>query len=1200
MADFKDFDLLHVPLEGAGLIEASAGTGKSFSIAGLFLRLVLEHRMPVHEILVVTFTQAATEELRVRIRRTLRDAQEAFAGGSPRDAFVRGLLDREEDRAKACSLLNTALRDFDRAAVMTIHGFCWRVLKENAFESLSMFDAELVTGQELIKSEVVDDFWRKHLYTETGLFVQYALQNGFRPETLTALLGNRVGRPFLKVIPATGPVDASGEERAWTAAFETLRSAWPSVRGEVGEALLNADGLKRNCYNKEKVPAWMASMDAFLSNPHAASKLFAGFEKFTSSEHCRIVKKGCAPPAHPFFEMCDDLVRTHESLLRLYEQKLMGLKAELFRFAAAELAARKKKRNILYYDDLLLNLLQALQGKAGEELGRAIHTKYRAALIDEFQDTDPLQYAIFKEAFGGRPGVLFLIGDPKQSIYGFRGADLFAYMEAARGIRKRFTLRENWRSAPGLVKAVNLLFEGRPCPFVYEDIRFHPCLPAPGGPTEVLSIDSQPQPGFRFWVMEPHEPDPAKGIPKTEARKAISLAAAGEIARLLRLGGEGRGLLGGRPIAEEDIAVLVRKNKEAVQIQQVLAGFRIPSVLYGTGNLFDSHEAMEVERVLSAIAAPENGRLLKAALATDILGLGAEDLEELVLREKPWNEWVVRFKQYQDLWITRGFMRMFRQFLSRERVLSRIMKFHDGERRCTNLLHLAELLHKTGLDRRLSGSGLIQWLSTRRAGAAMEPEEHPIRLESDEKAVKLVTVHKSKGLEYPIVFCPFSWEGSRLRNSQEPFTFHAENTPSSLFLDLGSEHAEENRKKAEEEILSENLRLLYVSLTRAKAGCTLVWGPFHEAETSAPAYLLYPPSRHHSEGVVESTRKACQEAEKDFTGRLRGLQDRAGGDIAIEPLPTLEGDPQAPRAEGEKTLSCRTFRGNIDREQGFASFSSLVSMQGGAADPFDHDRFEVTAPAAVPEEQASGFFSFPAGMRSGSLLHDLFENLEFTGRDPDCTRGIVRDILLRYGYAPAWEDEVCRMAEKVLQVALDPADPGLRLSEIDREDRLHEVEFYWPLKRVTAAELAGALTDHGVEVPSEFAERIGRLEFAPLRGFMRGFMDLLFRYRGRYYLVDWKSNDLGKRVEDYGPVELGLAMQKGYYVLQYLIYTVAVHQFLKLRHRGYRYEDHFGGVFYIFLRGVDPSRGSDFGIYRARPSEDLVRDLAAVLIEGEE
>lgn len=1196
MATFKDFDLQNAPLEGTTLIEASAGTGKSFSIAALFLRLVVEKAIPVHEILVVTFTEAATEELRDRIRKRLRDALGVLRGEPCKDEVLRRFLEAGESFGDAAGRLKEALGDFDRAAIMTIHGFCRRVLKENAFESSTPFEMELVTSQELLKREVVEDYWRKSLYSESPLFVRYALQSGFHPDSLLSLLGSRLSQPYLRIVPALGAVDVSAEERVFISSLESLRSAWCSAREEVSGILGSTEALKKTSYGKEKIPAWIEGMDLFLSC--CSAELFPGFEKFTQSQIVRAVKKGCEPPAHPVFDLCEKVRQRQEELLAAYSRKMTHLKVELFRRVAEELTAKKRKRDILYFDDLLLNLLKALQGGAGRGLGRAVREKYKAALIDEFQDTDPIQYAIFQELFGSGEGILFLIGDPKQSIYGFRGADVFAYMEAARSIEHRFTLRENWRSDPGLIRAFNVLFENNPRPFVYESIQYHPCIPAPAASPPVLLVDGRPQPPFRLWTVEGDQPD-FQWIPKSEARDLICRAVAGEIANLLHLAGQGRALLDGRPLREEEIAVLVRRNQEAARMQQFLSRLRIPSVLYGTGNLFTTHEAEEVERLLAAMAAPENGRLLRAALATDILGQKAEDLERLMTDERSWEEWLMRFRRSQDLWLSRGFIRMFRLFLRQERVLQRLMHFPDGERRCTNLLHLSELLHQASMERRLNPSGLLQWLSMQRSGVGTG-EEHPMRLESDERAVRLITVHKSKGLEYPVVFCPFGWDGSELKHSRDPILFHAEETHSRLTLDLGSEAAEENRRHAEKEILSENLRLLYVSLTRAKARCTFVWGRFKSAESSAPAYLLYPPGQVRDEGIVEATKAHFLKVGDAFTTHLDHIARRAGGAIQVEPIPDRAGEFAPSQPPDEAPLSCRTFGGRIEREWGVASFSSLTSIHPRAEELNDRDQDAVPTGLARGGEETREFFSFPAGVRTGGFLHALFEELDFTEETPGIRSGLVREKLREYGFDAAWEDVVGAMLGRVLNAALDPDLPDLRLCRVRNEDRLNELEFYFPLKRVPAKRLQGILAGFGVEdgIPPDFAGRLGELVFSPTRGYMRGYIDLLFQHNGRSFLVDWKSHDLGSSVEDYGPRSLARAMKEGYYTLQALIYAVAVHQYLKLRLRGYRYDTHFGGILYIFVRGVDPARGPDYGISRTRPSEALIERLSAELIGG--
>jgi exodeoxyribonuclease V beta subunit len=452
-------------------------------------------------------------------------------------------------------------------------------------------------------------------------------------------------------------------------------------------------------------------------------------------------------------------------------------------------------------------------------------------------------------------------------------------------------------------------------------------------------------------------------------------------------------------------------------------------------------------------------------------------------------------------------------------------------------------------------------------------------------------VHKSKGLEFPVVFCPFGWDGSEIRNSREPFVFHAGETTAGLTLDLGSEGMEENRKLAERELLSENLRLLYVSLTRARARTYFVWGRFKSAETSAPAYLLHPPgTAKEKEPVVE---------ERVRHGNLEGLARRAGGAIFLDRIQGKGKEvPPLPPSTEQTDFSCRTFRGRVERDWGVASFSSLTSLHPRSAEPTDRDQVETPPPLMREGEEPRGFFSFPAGVRTGGFLHGLFEELDFTVDDKTARRALVLEKLLEYGFDPVWEDGVDAMLDRVLNADLDPGSPALRLCRVKAEDRLNELEFYFPLKRVTPGRLRELLSEFGAAdgLPPEFAENIGELVFSPVRGYMRGFIDLLFHHEGRYFVVDWKSHDLGPVIEDYGPRELARAMKEGVYTFQALIYAVAAHRYLKLRLGGYRFDTHFGGIFYLFVRGMDPA--GDHGICRVKPSEALLDRLAAELIDG--
>jgi len=1205
MADPRPLDLLNVSLAGTHLIEASAGTGKTYAITGLFLRLLLEGNLGVPEILVVTFTEAATAELKDRIRGRLRQAARAFAEGEGEDLLLNELVRRQGDRERGAAAIGEALRAFDLAAISTIHGFCLRTLRENAFESGSLFDSELLPDQGSLIREVVEDFWRTRVAGDSALFVSYVLRQESSPGKLLSLLGTRVTQPHLTILPDREVPDSAPEEREYLECFREVRDVWPEARAEVERLLSTCEGLNRTKYRKGAIPLWLSRMDEYVERGDRDGSPFAEFRKFTARELEGSMKRGFAPPAHSFFSLSQRLQDAQTGLEELFRKRLVGLKAELFRHVRRELARRKTERNVMSFDDLLVRLHQALEARGGAALARAIRGRLKAALIDEFQDTDPVQYAIFRRVFCSGDGPLFLIGDPKQAIYGFRGADLFAYLAASSEVESRHTLGENWRSEPGLITAVNTVFDGRDRPFLFEEISFHPAQPAPAKGPDPLRIEGEPGPALHLWFLEGGLGQGAdKPLTKGGAREILPRLVAGEISRLLRLGRSGRAVIGTRPLGEGDVAVLVRRNQEARLMQDALAGLNIASVLYSTGDLLDSHEALEMGRLLRGIAEPNNAGVLKAALATDLLGVKGEELERLLGDAPAWERWIVSFKAFHDLWNERGFIVMIRRLLAGQEVLPRLMSLPDGERRNTNLLHLVEVLHRAAVEQKLGMGGVLKWLAQHRDRTTARLEEHQLRLESDEKAVKLVTVHKSKGLEYPVVFCPFAWDGAGIRERGEPLAFHG--ADGGLTLDIGSEDRETHRPAAEREVLAENLRLLYVALTRARNRCYLVWGRFREGETSAPAYLFHggrrAPGEHAVAGLAARLGEMSHEA---MLSDLRGLEQAGAGAIALTEAAEVSPEEAPPLPVEPSELASRTRTVQVERRWRVASFSALVSAQPHRAELPDRDQGTMpelsdSVDSLQPEagRKILDPFAFPGGAKAGTLLHDILEHLDFSGREGPSVEELVAEKLEEYAFEPVWRDCLGAMLARVLAAPLAADRPDLSLSHVDRRDRLNELEFYFPLKPISPAMLQRVFAVHGgPAMPGDIPEHLGRLQFAPVRGYMKGFMDLVFRFDGRFYLVDWKSNLVGDRSEDYRAEALATVMVERFYVLQYHLYAVALDQYLRLRLPGYDYDRHFGEVLYIFLRGVDPGLGPAYGIYRDRPARQLVEALRETLVD---
>ncbi len=1172
---------------GTSLIEASAGTGKTYTIAGLFLRLILEKNLSVREILVVTYTVAATEELRHRIRQTLARALQAFASGAAEDPFLQALLKKHAgQRDDLVARLDRALYGFDEAPIYTIHGFCQRVLQDRAFETGSLFDTELVTDQTVLLRQLVEDYWRKQFYRAGRLPVMFALKEELSPDALLPLVRSCLSHPFLKLLSPVDGQDAAALAAKLEDIFTALQEVWRADKEAIRAPFGSGAEWAKQPYNDDELMAEaFRQLDHCLGAPDFPPAALDALQTFRSSAIAAGTRKKAKAPAptHRFFDLCEDLASAEE-------RYVIGLKLEAYRYVEQELPRRKDELKIQFFDDLLRRLHSTLAGDRGPALATLLRRQYAAALIDEFQDTDPLQYDIFRRVFAGPQNHLFLIGDPKQSIYGFRGADIFTYLQASRQADQAYTLSENWRSESGLVRSLNTVFGGSPRPFVFEGIRFQPVEAKGAADKRPLTVDGQARAPFQLWFW----PRTGKLIAKGAANEKLPAVVASEIVALLN----GKTTLGGRALLPEDIAVLVPDNYQAQLVQDALNERRIPSVLHTTASLFGSREVLETQRVLAAIADPTRESELMAALATDLLGYSGSQIEALAKQDAEWQQILERFRNYLDLWLQRGFIQMFRSFMQREQVRPRLLAFPDGERRLTNLLHLAEMLHRASSESRLGVSGLFKWIAEQREALDQTNEEHQLRLETDEKAVKLVTIHKSKGLEYPMVFCPFSWKGASVEHDHEEQVFFHDPGNGTLARDLGGPDYEAHLRLARVERLAENVRLLYVALTRAKHRCYFVWGGFRDAETSAPARLLHPQPADTPDAVTAQEKHF--EA-LDDSRLLADLQKLAGQSadangrptIAVQDLPEPTAATAAAASAPAAALDYRKFSGSIARDWRISSFTSLTAKRSEELPDYD----ELGA-GRRPEQPATGIFAFPAGAKPGTCLHKILELLDFTQWNQPATRDLVHEQLRAHGLAAdEFSEVVVEMLGKVMTAPLDENVPGLTLGRITALQRLRELEFYFPLQRLAPEPLRALLQEYRLPGERDSGSEPEGFSFPPVRGMLKGFIDLVFEFQNRFYVVDWKSNLLGNRIEDYSAAALAGEIRRRHYYFQYQLYTAALDRYLRLRLPGYSYEQHFGGVYYLFLRGIDPARPG-FGIHRDRLAESFVRKLNGMLSGG--
>jgi exodeoxyribonuclease V beta subunit len=1260
VTDAIPLDAFAVPIPGSGsssgtmLVEASAGTGKTHTITSLFVRLVLEQGLSVKEILVVTFTDAATAELRDRTRLRLRAAARALEGEATEDtelaALVAALDGPAREMAKARA--REALREMDLAAITTIHAFCMRMLQEHAFESGARFDLTLRTDTPLLVDDVATDSWTRAVVgLPPALFALRAGTRGFDWACAQKIAAAVARRPAdTPTLPAArgahgAPVNVATIAAVAQRAFAAARARWqaegPAVKGLLARSL---GGLKANMYPAGKLEDAYATLDAVFS-PSASAELPLDLApvhevcgRLGASALARGTKKGARTPSHPLFDALDEL---GDLLERASAGLVTALRRGTVDFVRAELPRRKYALRAQGFEDLLFALDAALdpaRGPRATQLAARIASQFRAALLDEFQDTDPVQYRIFRRVFHGR-SALFLVGDPKQSIYAFRGADVRSYVSAAADAQgSRYTLGTNRRSDPSLVRAVNAIFGGRADPFRTPEIGFTPASPHVKADRIGLGRGAS---AFEVHFL-PREGD--KGTNKTWLNLHVPRLVAAEISAFLRSGatvpceageagetGEAgeRAKDGTREVRPGDIAVLTRTNQQAMAVQAELRALGIPTALSSDESVFASAEAGDVSLLLGAVLEPTSARAVRSALATTVAGQTANAIAALETDEPAWDAWSERFRGWHAYWDDHGFFQAFRRMLSDLGAEARLLALVDGERRVTNLLHLGELLHAVDTRDRLGKAALLRWLRTTRArvrvseGDALPdvPEATELRLESDAHAVKLLTIHKSKGLEFPVVYCPFLWGGRMPKDGDVAIDFHDPSDGYVLKIDVQPAKDGPSLVAKTEEVLAENQRLLYVALTRAKHRCVVVWGAVNQAADCPLAYTLH----------------GDRYGELDDEGLLRDLADlvrRAEGAIRVVCIDRdAEGKPWSTRSPSsarppERALAPRSFdRARVDRWFRIGSFTALASgaSRGAeapeigeelAGDGRDHDEVDERPEAEREGDgEAVVLHAFPRGAKAGTTMHAVLEVAEFADAGGEGLRAVVASKLAEAGYADAtWGATLTEGLRAVLATPLDAS--GMSLSRVPRARRADELAFVMPVsfsgsfsgsssgsqadqaeRRVlSSGRLADAFDANATaEMRALYTERLRAMQFPPLRGFLRGFVDLVFEHEGRFYVVDYKSNHLGARAADYRAPQLADAMVHHDYVLQYHLYVVAVHRWLASRVPGYDYDTHFGGVFYLFLRGMSPAHPPGTGVFADRPPRALVLALSEVL-----
>jgi exodeoxyribonuclease V beta subunit len=1129
-----------LPLIGRHLIEASAGTGKTHNITQIYLRLLLEKRLKVQDILVLTFTKAATEELKGRIDKKIREE----------------LTQRPE---KEQLILQEALLNLDLAAIYTIHGFCQRVLTQQAFTSGLLFDLTLESDLSPLKLDAVRD-WYRELKNDPP---EYLLLSDCwpDPDSFYHKFGKIIGDYAQIVTPSPAKI-LDEYLTAKKQALENIQQGSDLIH----EILINPHKDKDSRSKElEELLRWLED-DSLVPIPQIARQLYSGVRYSRKPPEIKSSLKELFDPLKKLEKRGEKI----ESKLKNERLNLLLLKG--FEQIQQRIENNKIRQSVLDFDDLIKKVLDTLQGEQGAYLANEITEQYPAALIDEFQDTDPDQFAIFDLIYHDhQKSALYLIGDPKQAIYSFRKGDIFTYLKARKSVDTQWHLDTNWRSTPQLVTAYNRLFygqslkrfEGEATEHIFKfGITYLPVKTA-------LKDICKPKTGEMPLTFTYFHPDGNFGNGKSnnqEFRSVIALWCAQKIRHLL----QSKIDLDNRPIQEQDIAILVRDKTEAKEIQEALRKVGYSAVyLSNRENVFRSAEAIELQVVMAGIVFAEEPQKMVRALATSYFSLSTEQLWKLQEDESYWEYYRSSLLELRLLWLRRGFMVMALKLIHEHYR----PEWQNRERRLTNTLHLLELVQEAAQRYRQPWE-LVNWLIEQRSLASSN-ETSELRLESDENLIQIITQHGAKGLEYSFVFIPFSTRFRRGPPGKIAYTcFHDSKTEEAQII-LGSEAKATTLSQREQE--AEDVRLLYVAITRAKYGCYLGVTPFSNYEKSALGLALG--LRKGDELLPALYELAKDEPESIGISIIDGVElaDYTQGKL---PPPAFKKD--------NKPIVTQRFKGVIEKDWRINSFSALTRASNHGVIS-DHDRDEQLEDSIQkPEPHAELLrFTLKKGAATGNLLHDALEAVEFN--QPAWDEALATPLTYFTDLDILQIPELIEWLDECLSTTLFNG-PALR--ELKRQQTLRECEFYFPMTNATSSELNRILQKH-----RQNNQLVGINNELKLKGMMHGFIDLIFEWREQYFIVDYKSTHLGNSYQNYTPQLLQDNIFKNHYDLQYMIYSLALHRFLQQK-LGVDYDSRkqLGGIYYLYLRGMKP--GQMTGIFHTRLEHELLVELDQ-LFQGE-
>ena len=1176
-----DFDFAGEALEpGLSVIEASAGTGKTYAISHLVPRLLLDGSAAnLGEILLVTFTNDAARELADRVRRVI---EKLHAPPAPDEAAADAGLHRlreKFDAKKVHEVSGRALLDLDLLGVSTIHSFCQKVLQTEGTLCGLPAVPELIPDSAEIADRVLRDLWES-LIAGNALHAAVASAMGWKLEEDLSFLKTALPLEYPEPVPEAGGFESGMAE------IENLRKELTKeVCDELGGLLEKVTKWKSDAPG-ETVRLRLAEilcggtsaaspgfLDAVRQAKDASKWIFIQGEK----NNAQLQKQAAGCRA---VEIAAKIVEILDKARWNFRIECL---AEIRPAVARALAAARQ----ITYDGLIDTLRNAVRGGQAAQLSARLRSRFKVALIDESQDTDDRQFEIFHNIFVGRHGEkpllahrLVLIGDPKQAIYAFRGADVNTYLAAKDLAGGRvYSLTKTFRSPAALVRATNALFS-RSGSLLKEGLAFLPATSGIVGDRQLLVGAEPDKARVECWIVPDADGD---NYSNNKVRNdLIAGTVASEIVRILD--GKAQMTTGAsepRDVRPGDFAILVSDGRQAEAVADALLARDVPAVRAGSDDIMASEEASELLAILRALHEPRRTGLRLAALATRMLGVSSEAIRALTASGRD-EEWMGKFLLWQEAWLRQGIASAIAVMDSATGITVRLTSLERGERSVTNLRQLTDLLetasHEVGRD----PGRLVRWFSQEitRAGDRSQVEERQLQIESDAEAVKIVTMHSSKGLQYPLVFCPFLW-ASRSPSGIQKLSVKGQ-PPRLIDTKLADPAAKADLVRAN---LEDRLRLAYVAITRAQVKVWIYGGEICGSRSRPPAsaldWLLRPDASPDFVSWTEAAAPAGRGAR--HVAGLEALAEAADArevvSWMIPPLPSKDRWKQPAGGKAEKLAALPAP--SVPEPWGLTSFSSLTREKDPHAAPAAGVTPEAIPPSAsegeTPHRTSNAFFDAPGGQLVGTAVHEWIERWNFSPPDPQALAAHFEKFSIS-AVSPPFHERVGGMLAALRESILPGM--GCAIREACPDPGASEWHFQLPIfQTLGATNLAAVFEKHG---QTDYAAALKALPSEQLRGYLHGFLDRIAFYKGSWGVIDWKTNNLGKTAGAYDFASLMKCAQGSHYLLQAHLYLVALRRFLGP-------QVPIAGAWLVFLRGV--ASGQENGILHINPASELMADL---------